>query len=125
MKEPVSQEVFRQILAEMDIDDVSRTSIRQCQMLGNKLEASAGEPFSHLEIGVPGIPACPIGIAAQKEALDKGLSAIYPPVQGIPELKENAARFVKAFIDIDIDPKCIVPTVGSMQASHRHVSKPL
>ena len=110
MKEPVSQEVFRKILAEMDIDDVSRTSIRQCQMLGNKLEEGQGEPFSHLEIGVPGIPACPIGIAAQKEALDKGLSAIYPPVQGIPELKKNAAEFIKAFIDVDIDPKGIVPT---------------
>lgn len=117
MKEPVSQEVFHKILAEMDIDDVSRTSIRQCQMLGNKLEEAKGESFSHLEIGVPGIPACPIGIAAQKEALDKGLSAIYPPVQGIPELKKNAAAFVKAFIDVDIDPKCIVPTVGSMQGS--------
>ena len=117
MKEPVSQEVFRKILAEMDIDDVSRTSIRQCQMLGNKLEEGQGEPFSHLEIGVPGIPACPIGIAAQKEALDKGLSAIYPPVQGIPELKKNAAEFIKAFIDVDIDPKGIVPTVGSMQGS--------
>ena len=117
MKEPVSQEVFRQILAEMDIDDVSRTSIRQCQMLGNKLEEIQGEPFSHLEIGVPGIPACPVGIAAQKEALDKGLSAIYPPVQGIPELKKNAAEFIKAFIDVDIDPKGIVPTVGSMQGS--------
>ena len=117
MKEPVSQEIFRKILAEMDIDDVSRTSIRQCQMLGNKLEEGQGEPFSHLEIGVPGIPACPIGIAAQKEALDKGLSAIYPPVQGIPELKKNAAEFIKAFIDVDIDPKGIVPTVGSMQGS--------
>ena len=117
MDKPISKQVLDRILAEMDIDDVSRTSIRQCQMLGNKLEELQGEPFSHLEIGVPGIPACPIGIAAQKEALDRGLSAIYPPVQGIPELKRNAARFIKAFIDVDIDPKGIVPTVGSMQGS--------
>ncbi|MBQ7639580.1 MAG: pyridoxal phosphate-dependent aminotransferase [Bacteroidales bacterium] len=101
----------------MDIDDVSRTSIRQCQMLGNKLEELQGEPFSHLEIGVPGIPACPIGIKAQEEALNKGFASIYPPVQGIPELKKNASRFIKAFIDVDIDPKGIVPTVGSMQGS--------
>lgn len=117
MNKPISKQDLDRILAEMDIDDVSRTSIRQCQMLGNKLEELQGEPFSHLEIGVPGIPACPIGIAAQKESLDKGLSAIYPPVQGIPELKKNAAEFIKAFIDVDIDPKGIVPTVGSMQGS--------
>ena len=35
----------------------------------------------------------------------------------LPELKENASRFIKAFIDIDIAPKGIVPTVGSMQAA--------
>ena len=117
MKEPISKKQFNSILAEMEIEDVSRTTIRQCSMIGSMLEEASGEAFSHLEIGVPGIPACPTGIKAQKEALDKGLSAIYPPVQGIPELKKNAARFVKAFIDVDIDPRGIVPTVGSMQGS--------
>ena len=101
----------------MGIEDISRTTIRQCSMVGSALESAAGEPFSHLEFGVPGIPACPIGIEAQKKALDAGVPSIYPSVQGIPELKENASRFVKAFIDIDIDPKGIVPTVGSMQGS--------
>ena len=117
MDKPIAKSELYRILAEMDIDDVSRTSIRQCQMLGNKLEELQGEPFSHLEIGVPGIPACPIGIKAQQEALNKGYASIYPPVQGIPELKKNASRFIKAFIDVDIDPKGIVPTVGSMQGS--------
>ncbi len=117
MNKPIEKSELYRILAEMDIDDVSRTSIRQCQMLGNKLEELQGEPFSHLEIGVPGIPACPIGIKAQQEALNKGFASIYPPVQGIPELKKNASRFIKAFIDVDIDPKGIVPTVGSMQGS--------
>ena len=117
MDKPIEKSELYRILAEMDIDDVSRTSIRQCQMLGNKLEELQGEPFSHLEIGVPGIPACPIGIKAQEEALNKGFASIYPPVQGIPELKKNASRFIKAFIDVDIDPKGIVPTVGSMQGS--------
>ena len=45
------------------------------------------------------------------------MPSIYPSVQGLPELKKNASRFIKAFIDIDIDPKGIVPTVGSMQGS--------
>ena len=117
MNQPVPEEKLRDLLLEMGIEDISRTTIRQCSMVGSSLEADAGEAFSHLEFGVPGIPACKIGIEAQKKALDAGVPATYPSVQGIPELKKNAARFVKAFIDIDVDPKGIVPTVGSMQGS--------
>ncbi len=117
MEKPLEKKVLDEALAEMGIEDVSRTTIRQCSMLGSMLEERAGEKFSHLEFGVPGIPACPIGIEAQKKALDNGIPSIYPSVQGLPELKKNAARFVKAFIDVDIDPKGIVPTVGSMQGS--------
>jgi len=117
MQEPLSQDQLFGKFAEFGIDDISRTTIRQCTMVGSALEEIAGEKFSHLEFGVPGIPACRIGIEAQKKALDEGKPSIYPNVQGIPELKKNASRFVKAFIDIDIDPKGIVPTVGSMQGS--------
>ena len=117
MEKPLSEDKLKGLLSEMGIEDISRTTIRQCSMIGSSLEALAEEPFSHLEFGIPGIPACPIGIEAQKKALDAGIPSIYPSVQGIPELKKNASRFVKAFIDIDIDPKGIVPTVGSMQGS--------
>ena len=117
MKKALSNDILLAQMQEMGIEDISRTTIRQCSMLGAALEEKAGEKFSHLEFGVPGIPACPIGIEAQKKALDEGIPSIYPSVQGIPELKRNAARFVKAFIDVDINPKGIVPTVGSMQGS--------
>ena len=117
MKKALSNDILQAQMQELGIEDISRTTIRQCSMLGAALEEKAGEKFSHLEFGVPGIPACRIGIEAQKKALDEGLPSIYPSVQGIPELKRNAARFVKAFIDVDINPKGIVPTVGSMQGS--------
>ena len=117
MKKPLSKKLLDDVLSDLGIDDISRTTIRQCAMIGGALEQEAGEKFSHLEFGVPGIPACPIGIEAQKKALDEGKCSIYPSVQGLPELKKNGSRFVKAFIDVDIDPKGIVPTVGSMQGS--------
>ena len=117
MKKPLSKKLLDEVLNDLGIDDISRTTIRQCAMIGGALEQEAGEQFSHLEFGVPGIPACPIGIEAQKKALDEGKCSIYPSVQGLPELKKNGSRFVKAFIDVDIDPKGIVPTVGSMQGS--------
>lgn len=114
---PVSKEVISGVLQQADIADVSRASIRQNVAVGAELERLTGEKFTHLEIGVPGIKACPIGIEAQKKALDDGIASIYPVISGLPELKENASRFIKAFIDIDIAPKGIVPTVGSMQAA--------
>ena len=117
MKQPISKEILHEAMRGMGIDDLSLTTIRQCSLLGSILEERTGEKFSHLEFGVPGIPACRIGIEAQKKALDAGVPSIYPPIQGIPELKQNASRFIKAFIDIDIDPKGIIPTVGSMQGS--------
>lgn len=117
MDKPLSKELLYKKLGDFHIEDISKTTIRQCSMIGSALEEVAGEKFSHLEFGVPGIPACSIGIEAQKKALESGIPSIYPSVQGIPELKRNASRFVKAFIDVDIDPRGIVPTVGSMQGS--------
>ncbi len=105
------------MLREADIADVSRASIRQNVVVGMELERITGESFIHLEQGVPGISACQIGIDAQKKALDDGIASVYPIISGLPVLKENASEFVKAFIDVDIAPKGIVPTVGSMQAS--------
>lgn len=105
------------ILKDMDIRDISKATIRQCTAVGSELERQSGESFTHLEIGVPGIAACPYGIEAQKKALDSGKASIYPVINGLPELKKNASRFLKAFVDVDVDPAGIVPTVGSMQAS--------
>lgn len=117
MDHPLPQSALDKVLKDLDIRDISKTTIRQCTAVGSALEQASGEKFSHLEIGVPGIRPCPYGIEAQKKALDEGIPAIYPVINGLPELKENASRFIKAFIDVDVDPKGIVPTVGSMQAS--------
>ncbi len=106
-----------EVLAKMDISDISRATIRQCVAVANKLEAINDMRFIHLEIGVPGILACPVGIEAQKAALDNNIAHEYPPIGGIPILKQNASKFLKAFANVDITPECIVPTVGSMQGS--------
>ena len=114
---PIPKETIDRVLLDADIADVSRASIRQNVAVSMELEKITGERFIHLEQGVPGISACPIGIEAQKKALDDGVASVYPIISGLPALKEWASEFIKAFIDIDIAPKGIVPTVGSMQAS--------
>ena len=50
-------------------------------------------------------------------ALDNGVASSYPNISGIAPLKEQASRFVKAFLDIDVKPEGCIPTVGSMMGT--------
>ena len=70
-----------------------------------------------MEMGIPGLPAAKVGVEAQINALRNGIASQYPDIQGYPELKRQASRFVKAFIGIDIAPEGCVPVVGSMQGA--------
>ena len=109
---PISEKDLQNVLKDMDISDINHATIRQCVNVAHELEHISGDKFVHLEFGIPGINACEIGVAAQKKALDEGVASIYPPASGTTELKQNGARFVKAFTGIDIHPEGIVPTVG-------------
>ena len=115
---PISKTAVDEVLQRLDIADIGRTTIRQCVNVAHELERISGERFVHLEFGIPGLNACQIGIDAQKKALDSGYASVYPPACGIPELKENGSRFIKAFVGVDISPEGIVPTVGSMQGCY-------
>lgn len=106
------------MLRRCDIADIGRATIRQCVNVSHELEKISGEKFLHLEFGIPGLSACGIGLEAQKKSLDNGDASVYPPVCGIPELKENGSRFIKAFVGVDISPEGIIPTVGSMQGCY-------
>ncbi|MDE5849454.1 MAG: pyridoxal phosphate-dependent aminotransferase [Muribaculaceae bacterium] len=114
---PISQEILDRTAARLGILDISTATIRQIVALSSALEKEAEEKFVHLELGNPGLPSSEIGIEAEIEALRSGVANKYPAINGIPELKKAGARFVKAFMDINIPEKAIVPTVGSMQAS--------
>ena len=70
-----------------------------------------------MEMGIPGLPAAKVGVEAQMKALGNGIANLYPDIQGLPELKNEASRFVKAFIGIDIAPEGCVPVCGSMQGT--------
>ncbi len=96
---------------------MATATIRQIVALSVALESEANEKFVHLELGNPGLPASEFGIEAEITALRNGVANKYPAINGIPELKKAGSRFVKAFLNIDIPEKAIVPTVGSMQAS--------
>ena len=114
----INEEDYKRVLNEHGIEQISQANIRQCVAVSKAMEPVLGEPFVHLEFGVPGLPACKYGIEAEKEALERGVPNTYANVAGEPFLKEAAARFVEAFLDVKVTPECCVPTVGSMQASY-------
>lgn len=114
---PFQRDVVEDVLQRMRISKVGDATIRQTVALSEELERRTGEKFIHLEMGSPGLPASRFGIEAQKEALDNGVASSYPNISGIAPLKEQASRFVKAFLDIDAKPEGCIPTVGSMMGT--------
>jgi aspartate/methionine/tyrosine aminotransferase len=70
-----------------------------------------------MEMGIPGLPAAQVGVDAQVKALQDGIAHSYPDIQGYPELKKEASRFVKAFIGLDVAAEGCVPVTGSMQGT--------
>ena len=114
---PVSTDMFRQALDMMNIPNIASATIRQIMALASHLQEPLGEEFVHLERGNPGLPASEAGIEAEREALANGVANMYPNIAGIKPLKDAGSDFLKAFFDIDIPGRCIVPTVGSMQGT--------
>ncbi len=112
---PISKTVVDQKIKDNHIADVGKASIRVIKKLVDDIEKESGEKFVRMEMGVPGLAPAKIGVAAEIEALNKGVAAIYPDIQGIPQLKSEISRFVKLFLDVDVNPIGCIPTVGSMQ----------
>lgn len=117
MTTPLDYKTVTEIIDEMSLGDFSQATIRDLQTLSRTLEEKTGEPVIHLEMGVPGLQPSEIALHAEAEALANGAATQYPPNGGIPRIKNAASQFVKAFIGIDIDPLCCIPTTGSMQGT--------
>lgn len=99
------------------VADLSQATIGEVLLVAQYLERKTGIPFIRMDQGSPGLPPNHYGIEAEKEALDRGVGSQYPPADGVPELKTAASRFVKAFIDIDVNPAGCIPTTGSVAGS--------
>ncbi|MCF8303955.1 MAG: pyridoxal phosphate-dependent aminotransferase [Bacteroidales bacterium] len=112
---PINAQVVDQKIKELNLASVGRASIREIRRLIDMIEKETGDRFVRMEMGIPGLPASDIAIEAEVKALRNGVASMYPDIDGIPELKEEISRFVKNFLDIDVDPKGCLPTVGSMQ----------
>jgi len=109
--------LVKNLIAENGLENLGTASIREILKLVNQLESLTGIRYIRMEMGVPGLASSWIGIEAEIESLQRGVSSVYPDIEGISPLKEEASRFIKLFLDLDIDPKGCIPTVGSMMGS--------
>ncbi len=113
-----SEELVARAAQELHIANLSTATIGEVLLMAQYLERETGIPFIRMDQGSPGLPVNHYGVEAEKAALDRGVGSQYPAADGVPELKESASRFVKAFLDIDITPRSCVPTTGSVAGSY-------
>jgi aspartate/methionine/tyrosine aminotransferase len=114
---PIKKAIVDAKIRELRISDVGKASIREIVALVNLVEEETGMKYIRMEMGVPGLPPAKVGVDAEIEALKRGVASIYPIIDGIKPLKEQAALFVKNFMDVEVSQKGCIPTVGSMQGT--------
>lgn len=117
-KTPVDYETAQEVIESYHLPDFGKATIREVVAIATELEQRTGAEFIHMEMGVPGLKPARVGIEAEIAALRQGVASIYPNINGIPELKREASRFIKAFIDVDVSPEGCVPVTGSMQGTY-------
>lgn len=114
---PIDADAVSHCLEQSGIQSMARAGIRELVSLVNKIEAQTGTQYVRMEMGVPGLPAPEIGIAAEAEALRQGVGSKYPMIEGAPALKAEISRFCKQFLNIDVAPETCFPTVGAAQGA--------
>ena len=114
---PINYDTAQRVIDRYQLQDFGKATIREVVAISNQLEQETNIEFIHMEMGVPGLRPAQVGTDAEIEALQKGIAAIYPDINGLKALKEEASRFIKAFIDIDLSPEGCVPVTGSMQGT--------
>lgn len=117
MNTPINKELIDKAIYDLGIQDFEKATIREVKAVAAYAEDKSGVEFIKFEMGIPGLPASKIGVDAQIKSLREGIAHSYPDIQGNPELKKEASRFVKAFIGVNVSSDSCVPVCGSMQGT--------
>ena len=113
----LNKKTVEEKLKKHEVQNLDLISIRELVHIVNELEEECGIKFIRMEMGVPGLSPHPTGIEAEIKAIRDGLASKYPMIDGIKDLKSEASRFLKLFLNTEIPPEYCIPTVGSMQGS--------
>jgi aspartate/methionine/tyrosine aminotransferase len=114
---PINFKTVKLKIEKSGIKNIGTASIRELVSLVNEIQKATGEKFIRMEMGVPGLTPPEIGMNAEIKALKAGVAAQYPMIDGVSHLKDEIALFVKNFLNINVDRKGCIPTVGSMQGA--------
>ena len=114
---PIKKEIIDNAIKDFGIQDFAKATIREVKSIAAYAEKESGVEFIKMEMGIPGLPAAKVGVDAQIKALESGIAHSYPDIKGLPALKSEASRFVKAFIGVDISSEGCIPVCGSMQGT--------
>ena len=114
---PINYNIVKNKIEESGLPVVGNGSIREIVRIVNNIETESGDKFIRMEMGVPGIMPPEVGINAEIEALKKGVASKYPMIEGVPALKKEISRFIKLYLNMDVDEAGCIPTVGSMMGS--------
>lgn len=114
---PIDYQTIQRLIVESGLPKIGKGTIREIVRLVNRIEEATGEKFVRMEMGVPGLPPVQAGVEAEIEALRKGVASKYPMIEGVKELKDEISRFVKLFLNLDVNSESCIPTVGSMMGS--------
>ena len=118
MATPIPSTIVREKIHASKLACVGLASIRELNRLVGEIESASGQRFIRMEMGIPGLDPPDIAVAGEIEALKRGVGAVYPPFDGIPELKREISRFIALFLDVQVQPAHCMPTVGSMQGCY-------
>lgn len=114
---PVNKQIVEKYITQLNIKDLGKASIREIVALINYIEEESKVKFVRMEMGVPGLPAAKVGVEAEIKALELGVASVYPMMDGIKPLKQEASRFIKSFMDVEVNPAGCIPTSGAMQGT--------
>lgn len=115
---PIDKSIIDKAISIYGITDMAKATIREVKSVAAYAEKQSGIQFIKMEMGIPGLPASTVGTTAQIRALQDGIAHAYPDIQGLPELKNETSRFIKAFMNVDVSAKGCIPVCGSMQGSY-------
>jgi aspartate/methionine/tyrosine aminotransferase len=115
---PVDYSTVERLIRSYGLPDFGKATIREVVAISTQLEEETQTEFIHMEMGVPGLKPVQVGVDAEIKALQNGIAAVYPNINGLQELKHEASRFIKAFIHADVAAEGCVPVSGSMQGTY-------
>ncbi len=114
---PIDFKTVQLKIKESGLQDVGKATIREIVRLVNQIEEATGDKFARMEIGIPGLRTPKIGMDAEIEAIKRGVNSKYPMLEGVTEFKHEISRFVKLFLNQEVDIEGCIPTAGSLQGS--------